>query len=79
MDSEHGEQTNISHETYEYICLMCFNYLIQKRSKMPPQACTNGLQLPQVSNVLQYINDIEWHVIGLRDTIHVTFLYAQVW
>ena len=75
MDSEHGEQTNISHKTYEYICLICHDYLIQKRPKMPLQACANGLQLPPVPNVLQCINDIKWCVIGL--CIPITILFSM--
>ena len=44
----------------EYICICCKNSL----QKMPDQACTNGLQLPDIPQDLKNIMPLERRVIS---------------
>ena len=47
----------------EYICICCRNSLRQKKTKMPDQACANGLQLHDIPQDLQNILPLERRVI----------------
>ena len=48
----------------EYICICCKNSLQQKKTKMPDQACANGLQLHDIPQDLQNIMPLERRVIS---------------
>ena len=50
----------------EFICICCRNSLRQKknRTKMPDQACANGLQLHDIPQDLQNILPLERRVIS---------------
>ena len=48
----------------EYICIHCKNSLQQKKTKMPDQACANGLQLRDIPQDLQHIMPLERRVIS---------------
>ena len=50
----------------EFICINCRNSLRQKKTKMPDQARTNGLQLPDIPQDLQNILPLERRVISPR-------------
>ena len=50
----------------EFICICCRNSLRQKKSKMPDQACVNGLQLYDILQDLQNILPLERRVISPR-------------
>ena len=49
----------------EFICIHCKNSLLQKKPKMPDQACANGLQLHDLPQHLQNILPLERRVISL--------------
>ena len=59
---------NIEHDDIyvmnEYICIHCRNSLRQKKTKMPDQACANGLQLHDIPQDLQNILPLERRVIS---------------
>ena len=48
----------------EFICIHCRNSLRQKKTKMPDQACANGLQLPDIPQDLQNTLPLERRVIS---------------
>ena len=48
----------------EYIYIHCRNSLRQKKSKIPDQACANGLQLHDIPQDLQNILPLERRVIS---------------
>ena len=48
----------------EYICIHCRNSLRQKETKMPDQACANGLQLHDIPQDLQNVLPLERRVIS---------------
>ena len=50
----------------EFICICCRNSLRQKKTKMPDQACANGLQLHDIPQDLQNILPLERRVISPR-------------
>ena len=63
----------------EYICICFRNSLQQKKTKMPDQACANGLQLHDIPQDLQNILPLERRVISpqiLFITIHVMGRYG---
>ena len=47
----------------EYICIHCKNSLQQRKTKMPDQACANGVQLHDIPQDLQNIMPLERRVI----------------
>ena len=50
----------------EFICICCRNCLRQKKTKMPDQACANGLHLDDVPEDLHDISPLERRIISLR-------------
>ena len=48
----------------EFICIHCKNSLRQKKTKIPDQACENGLQLHDIPQDLQNILPLERRVIS---------------
>ena len=48
----------------KFICIHCRNRLQQKKTKMPDQACANGLQLHDIPQDLQNIMPLERRVIS---------------
>ena len=50
----------------EFICIHYRNSLQQKKTKMPDQACANGLQLHDIPQDLQNILPLERRVVFPR-------------
>ena len=48
----------------KFICICCRNSLQQKKTKIPDQACANGLQLHDIPQDLQNILPLERRVIS---------------
>ena len=59
-DLEHDD----IHVKNEFICIHCRNSLRQKKSKMPDQACANGLQLHDITKDSQNILPLQGRVIS---------------
>ena len=61
-------QDDIEHDDIyvknEFICICCRNSLQQKKTKMPDQSCSNGLQLHDILQDLQNILPLERRVIS---------------
>ena len=57
-------EADITYTMSEFICIQCKNVLWQKKTKMPDQACANGLKLHNIPQELGSITPLECRLVA---------------
>ena len=72
-------ETDNAYTMSEFICIQCRNLLQQKKTKMPDQACANGLKLHNIPQELDSITPLECRLCCQMHTILDYTTDEKIW